>query len=291
MCEVSRKLLVLLFAVAVAGCNVGEPSLKERLRERRRKRLERRGELVVEEDYEGVNTGRDFTRPFARTEFLYRYTRLTGDLEGSTFIHRLIAPYRFKSGWIFSGRYEIPLIYSDVPSRDNPNGDYEFGLGDIGTQLLFIRPTTTRWAIAGGVQLLWPTASQDQMGRGKYIAGPTLGGTYHPESWKSGGFVGALFTNFFDYEGKADRKDIHQLLVQPILNYNFEIGESFWFVTFVPEVNINWEENNDMFLPLKASIGRLFSENAVGTAGLSVPVVNDFDLYDWQVELSASFFF
>ncbi|MHC4371966.1 MAG: hypothetical protein ACYSW8_30510, partial [Planctomycetota bacterium] len=61
--------------------------------------------------------------------------------------------------------------------------------------------------------------------------------------------------------------------------------------TFVPEININWEENNDVFLPLKASLGRLLSENAVATAGFSVPVVNDFDLYDWQIELTVSLFF
>jgi hypothetical protein len=291
MCEVGKKLFVLLFAAAVACNAVGEPTLRDSLRERRRKRLERRGDLVVEEDYEGVNTGLDFTRPFARTELLYRYTRLTADFEGSTFIHRLDVPYRLKSGWIFSGRYEIPLIYSDVPSRDNPNGDYEFGFGDISTRFLFIRPTTTRWAVAGGVQLLWPTASQDQMGRGKYIAGPTLGMTYHPESWDSGGFVGVLATNFFDYEGKDTRPDINQLLVLPILNYNFEIEDSFWYFTFSPEINVNWQEDNDMFLPLRAAIGRVFSDNFVGLAGLGVPVVNELDLYDWQIELSVSLFF
>jgi hypothetical protein len=291
MYGVGRRLLVLLFAAVVTGNAAGRETLGERLRERRRQRLERRGDLVTEEDYEGVNTGLDFTKPFARTEFLYRYAQFTGDFDGSSFIHRLYAPYRFKSGWIFSGRYEIPVIHSDVPSRDNPNGDYEFGLGDISTQFLFIRPTATRWSFASGVQLFWPTASQDQMGLGKYLAGPTAGIVYHPESWESGGFVGMLVSDLFDYEGKDNREDVHQLVVQPMLNYNFEVGESFWFFTFIPEVRINWQEDNNMFMPLKASIGRLFSEDAIVTVGFNVPVVDDFDLYDWQIELGVSFFF
>lgn len=145
MCGVGKKLMVLLFAAVVAtGHAAGRETLGERLREGRRQRLERRGDLVIEEDYEGVNTGLDFTKPFARTEFLYRYAQFTGDFEGSSFIHRLHAPYRFESGWMFSGRYEIPVIHSNIPSRDNPNGDYEIGLGDISAQILFIRPTATR---------------------------------------------------------------------------------------------------------------------------------------------------
>jgi hypothetical protein len=291
MCETGKKLLILLVAVVAAGCSSGEGTLRDRMMASRRARLEKRGDMVVEEDYEGVNTGQDFTKPFARTEAIYRYQQLTGDLEASLFIHRMYVPYRFESGWIFSGRYEIPLLYTDIPSRANPNGDYEFGFGDIGTQFLFIRPTKTRWSYASGVQLLWPTASQDQMGRGKYVAGPTVGVTYHPESWQSGGFVGVLASDFFDYAGEDNRADVHELLVAPILNYNFEVGESFWFFTFSPEIRVNWEQNNNVFLPLKTSVGRLFFEDAVVTAGFSVPVVNDYDLYDWQIELGVSFFF
>ncbi|MHC4214854.1 MAG: hypothetical protein ACYSWP_15945 [Planctomycetota bacterium] len=291
MSETGKKLLVLLLAAMTTGCSSGEDSLRERLMERRRQRMESRGDLVTGEYYEGVNTGQDFTKPFARTENIIRYQQFTGDLETSWFIHRLYVPYVFESGWIFSGRYDIPLLYTDIPSRDNPNGDYKFGLGDINTQFLFIRPTATRWSFASGIQFFWPTASQDQMGFGKYVAGPTVGVTYKPENWESGGFVGALVSDIFDYEGKDNREDVHQLIIGPILNYNFEVGESFWFFTFVPEIRVNWEQNNDVFLPLKTSIGRLFTEDMIVTGGFGVPVVNDYDLYDWQIEMSFSFFF
>ncbi|MHC4255009.1 MAG: hypothetical protein ACYSUL_05235, partial [Planctomycetota bacterium] len=153
------------------------------------------------------------------------------------------------------------------------------------------RPTVSRWTYASGVQLIWPSASQDQMGFGKYIAGPTVGATYRPESWELGGFVGALVSDLFDYEGKDNREDFHQLVVQPLFNYNFEVGESFWFFTFIPEVRVNWEQNNNVFLPLKTTIGRLVTDDMIVTGGFGIPVVNDYDLYDWQIEMGVSFFF
>ena len=287
----SKTLWVLLFVAMMAGCSSEKASLGERVRAKKRVRMEKRGDLVVEEDYDGVNTGQDFTKPFMRTENIYRYQSLNSNLEASWFIHRLYVPYQFESGWMFSGRYEIPLLYMDVPSRDNSNGDYEFGIGDISTQFLFIRPTESRWSVVAGAQLYWPTASQDQMGWGKFVAGPTVGAVYRPESWESGGFVGATVTDLFDYAGKGNRADVHEMLVQPILNYNFEIDDSFWFITFIPEMQINWEQNNDLFMPLKTTIGRLVSEDMVVTVGFSVPVVNEYDLYDWQVELGVGFFF
>jgi hypothetical protein len=286
-----KTLWVLLFAVMMAGCSSEKSSVRERMRARKLARMERRGDLVTGEDYEGVNTGQDFTKPLARTDNIYRYQKNTGDLETSWFIHRLYVPYQFESGWQFSGRYEVPLLYTDIPSRDNPDGDYEFGFGDISTQFLFIRPSESRWSVAAGVLLYWPTASQDQMGTGKYVAGPTVGITYSPESWTSGGFIGALVTDLFDYAGKDDRADVHQMLVQPMLNYNFEFEDSFWYVTFIPEIRYNWEQDNDIFLPLKTSIGRLLTEDTVIKVGFNFPVVNDYDLYDWQIETGITFFF
>lgn len=250
--------------------------------------MERRGDLITGEDYEGINTGQDFTRPLASTELKYSYQQLTGDFEGSSLGFKLVTPYRFENGWIFSPQYEIPLVYSDLPSRDNPNGDYELGASDLRTQFIFIRPSTGRWSFASGALFIWPTASQDQMGLGKYIVGPTIGAAYHPESWDLGGYIGVLISDLVDYAGKDNRKDVHELLIRPVVNYNFE---DFWFFSFAPEIRVNWEEDNDVFFPLKTSLGKLVGEDKVISCGFSVPVVNDYDLYDWQIELKFGYFF
>ncbi|MHC4206807.1 MAG: hypothetical protein ACYSTT_19300 [Planctomycetota bacterium] len=289
--QVRKELFILILAAAVAGHASGQETLRERLRGRTRERLERRGDLITGEDYEGINTGVDFTKPFARTEFEYQYQQVTSNNEASFFTFRQYAPYRLNNGWVISGRIEIPLIYTDIPSRDNPNGDYELGAGDLATQLLLIQPPRGRWSFVSGARFLWPTASQDQMGTGKYVAGPTIGAVYHPKNWNMGGFLGVLLTDLFDYAGKDNRKDVHELSVQTIINYNFEAWDDFWFVTLAPEIRINWEQDNDVFLPCKISIGKLLTDNSTFSVGFSAPLVNDYDLYDWQMGFSFSRFF
>ncbi|MHC4647385.1 MAG: hypothetical protein ACYTBJ_17985 [Planctomycetota bacterium] len=291
MREFRGKWLFLLFAVILTVPTFAQQTLREKLMARRRKRLERRGDLVTEEDYEGINTGEDFTKPFARTESRYIYQQVTGDTEASFLVFRQDIPYRFESGWIFAPRFEIPLIYTDIPSRDNPKGDYEFGFADVSTQFLFTRPTGSRWSFASGARFLWPTASQDQMGRGKYVAGPIVGATYSPKSWAMGGFVGLVVADVFDYAGKDNREDVHELSITPLMNYNFEALDDFWFVTLAPEIRINWKQDNDVFLPFKISIGKLLTDNSTFTVGFSAPIVNDYDLYDWQTELGWRYFF
>jgi hypothetical protein len=288
MCEVWKNYLVLVFAALVTANAFGQETLRERLRSRRRERLERRGDLVTREDYEEIVTGEDFTKPFARTELRYMYRQVTGGTEASVLTFRYDAPYQLESGWLFSRRFEIPLAYTDIPSRDNPNGDYEFGAGDLSTQFLLIRPPVGRWSFASGAKLMWPTASQDQMGFGKYLLAPTIGVAHHPESWQRGGFVGVLIRDIFDYAGKDNRNDIHELSVQPFVNYNLEDS---WFVTLAPDIRINWEDNNNVFLPFNISIGKLVSENKVISVGFSSAIVNDYDLYDWQITFRTSISF
>jgi hypothetical protein len=288
MYKFRRNCFFLVLATLLTANAFGQETLREILRERRRERLERRGDLVTREQYEEINTGEDFTKPFARTEFRYRYSQVTGDAEASFFTFRYDTPYRLESGWLFSPRFEMPFVYTNVPSRDNPNGDYEFGAGDLSTQFLMIRPPRGNWSFASGARLTWPTASQDQMGFGKYLLAPTIGASYHPAGWERGGYVGLLIRDIFDYAGKDNRNDIHELSLQPIINYNLE---DFWFVTLAPDIRINWEDNNNVFLPFDISVGKLVGEDKVVAVGFSSAIVNDYDLYDWHIMLRTSWFF
>lgn len=288
MCNFRKDCFFLVLATLLIGNAFGQETLRERVRERMKERLEKRGDLVTREAYEGIITGEDFTKPFARTEFRYMYRQVTGDSEASFFTFRYDTPYRLESGWLFSPRLEIPFVYSNVASGDNPDCDYTFGAGDLSTQFLLISPRRGRWSFASGARLTWPTASQDQMGFGKYLLAPTIGAAYHPASWERGGYVGVLVRDIFDYAGKDNRNDIHELSVQPIFNYNLE---DYWFVTLSPDIRINWEDNNNVFLPFEVTVGKLVGEDKVVSVGFGSAIVNDYDLYDWQIIFRTAVFF
>jgi len=237
---------------------------------------------------EEVNTGQDFTKPLNRFDIRYKYQQTTGDFDTSLTTFRLDAPFRLKDGWQLSTRFDLPLVRSDVPSWDNPNGDYETGAGDILSQFLFIAPPQGRWAYGFGAQMIFPAASQDQMGTGKYQLLPTVGGIYYPESMPKGSFVGMLVRDGFDIAGQDDRAGIHELYVQPLLNINLPEKS---FVTFAPEARINWKKDNDLFLPFDVTLGKMLNKSTVASVEFKQAVINDYDLYDWEIEFRIGFFF
>ncbi len=54
-----------------------------------------------------------------------------------------------------------------------------FGVGDVLLQGLLINAPTPRFAWAVGTQLIFPTASEDEMGGGKWRLVPTVGARYN----------------------------------------------------------------------------------------------------------------
>ncbi len=87
------------------------------------------------------------------------------------------------------------------------------------------------WGI--GLDLGFPTATDDLLGAGKWSAGPTGILVYMGPKWK----VGALVQNYFDYAGKNSRDDVSlmnlQYFVYYSLNETMSIGAG-------PNILANW---------------------------------------------------
>ena len=77
----------------------------------------------------------------------------------------------------------------------------------------------------GGGSLLWglgfdlgfPTATEDILGTGKWLAGPSGLGVYLGRKWK----IGALVQHYWDYAGDSDRDDLNVISFQPFGGYGF----------------------------------------------------------------------
>ena len=97
-------------------------------------------------------------------------------------------PFQLAEKWILSTRLDIPLVATDRISHDNPRGAHQFGSGDVLAQAMLIHTPSKHFAWAAGAQVVFPTASKDEMGTGRYRVVPTVGArwtTDHilPESW------------------------------------------------------------------------------------------------------------
>ena len=130
--------------------------------------------------------------------------------------------------WNIVNRLIVPIGGVDGPITglsNNPSpvpGDGAEGLSDINYSA-FMSPAKVGKLIWGvGASLSMPTASDDQLGSGKWSAGPTAVLLTQPE-WGSAGLLGRQLWSF---SGDEDRREVSQLLLEPFINYNLKNG---WF--------------------------------------------------------------
>ena len=131
-------------------------------------------------------------------------------------------------------------------------GDGVFGLGDINYSL-FVSPAEAGKVIWGvGPSLTFKSATDDQLGSGKWSAGPTLVLLTQPKPWS----IGVLVRQLWSFAGDDDRNNVSQFLLQPFVNYNFDGG---WFLYSDPVITANWKAPEEWTVPIGGGFGRLFN--------------------------------
>jgi len=113
--------------------------------------------------------------------------------------------------WNLINRVIIPLI-------DTPGG-----------------PDKIIWGI--GPSLMMDTASDDELGSGKWSAGPTAVVLLQPKPWT----IGLLGRQLWDFAGDSDRQNFNQLLLEPFINYNLDNG---WYLISDMIIVANWEADS-----------------------------------------------
>lgn len=125
-----------------------------------------------------------------------------------------VIPITLNDDWNIISRTIIPLINQS----DFTNSDYnESGLGDI-LQSVWVspaEPTSSGWVWGVGGAFLFPTASDDVLGGGKWGAGPTAVALKQMGPWT----VGGLTNHIWSYAGDSDRNYVNSTFIQPFITY------------------------------------------------------------------------
>ena len=161
-----------------------------------------------------------------------------------------VLPFNVGSDWNLIARAIIPVIHEPTlgPGFESTNG-----LGDA-SLALYLSPSHPDGIIYGiGPAFTFSTASSRQLGQGKYDAGLSAVALTIRGPW----LVGALVTDVASFAGPSDRRNAHQMLVQPFVNYNFAGG---WYLTGSPIITANWEaaSGQKWTVPLGGGGGRAF---------------------------------
>ena len=163
-----------------------------------------------------------------------------------------------------------PGIPEGVPSEDRKTG-----LGDINYSLFFSPAKASGFIWGLGPSINLPTASKDQLGSGKWSAGPT----------------GVLL--IWSFAGDDDRSSVNQMLIEPFINYNLDGG---WYLISDMILTANWNASSSQrwTVPLGGGAGKLFK---IGNQPINSRLEAYYNVVtpdagpDWQVVFTFQFLF
>ncbi len=220
-----------------------------------------------------------------------------GAPNGTAYIGNLQPVIPFRLGdWNLINRTILPLVSveglidgtPEIPQGAAGTGR-EFGLGDLNYSLFFSPAEVGKFIWGVGPSVTLPTASYDEMGSGKYSAGPTGVVLAQPAPWS----FGVLARQLWSIEGKSDREQVSQFLIQPFVNFNLDDG---WFLFSDPSITANWKRSSDQrwTVPLGGGVGRLFKigEQPINTRlGAFYNLEKPDNAPDWAVKFTFQLLF
>lgn len=144
----------------------------------------------------------------------------------------------------------FPLVTAPTFDEEGEFEKYETGLGDMNVFSLY-GPDKKDGIIWGvGATFVFPIASSENLGSGKYQAGPSVMALSITKKWTIGGIV----QHWNSYAGDKDRQEVAKTDIQYILRKQIQ-GKGM-SIGMGPNVVIDWnaEEGNKVTLPIGLGI-------------------------------------
>lgn len=158
-----------------------------------------------------------------------------------------VVPLSIGKDWNLIVRTIMPIIDAESPVA---GGEDSSGLGDI-LQSFFFSPKAPvgGWIVGGGSALLYPTASENELGGEQWAAGPTAVALQQRNGWT----YGALANHLWSFAGEESRADISATFLQPFLSYTTKT-QTTWGGN--SESTFNWE-NDQWTVPFNLTVSQL----------------------------------
>ncbi len=243
-----------------------------------------------------LNTGEDITHPPSTFDVRYKYQLLHEERSQNTWTLRTDRSSFFTKSWGIGTRFDLPCVLTNNFSAHEPDGALKFGLGDFLAQAILLKKFGDQWAAGAGAQFIFPTATGDQMGGGKYQLLPTLGVRRKLPELSEGSFAEMTVRYAFDYAGSKKRSNIGTLEMAPSINWMLPGN---WFINTYPsnDIQINMLEGGNVFLPFNAMIGKIFPGKTILSLEFGFPMFysgnpgNFYTFYEYKMEARIGIFY
>ncbi len=202
------------------------------------------------------------------------------------FILQPVLPIPKSSGFPLTQIIRPTLPYVSTANPDGPLGR-DNGWGDLALMDLFIKKCD--WGTVGvGPYFIFPTATSDFTGQGKYQAGPAFVAIYNKvPKWT----LGVLAYNPISFAGDDDRDAVSTFTVQPVAIRHFDKG-LYAGLGDLP-LTYEWHSNN-YAIPLSLKIGKvtkICEQNVNLFVQPSYTPWHDGPTSEWSVKVGCTFLF
>jgi hypothetical protein len=160
--------------------------------------------------------------------------------------------------WNFINRPVIPII--DIkgtvigrPELPSGGGGDATGLGDISYTVAVEARKLKPVSVAAGIAAVFPTATEDTLGSGKWSTGPAVMVMTRQDAWSM--LLSAR--QIWSFAGDSQRADVNNFAMEPIFTRRLT---QQWYLVTDPVITANWElDSGDRWLvPLGGGTGYHF---------------------------------
>ena len=163
-----------------------------------------------------------------------------------------VMPVSLTKDWNLITRPVMP-IYNIVPHETHPN---EFardaGLGDLALVELLSPANSGNWVLGAGPTAIFPTATSEFTGQGKWQLGPTFVAGYLTKQ----SFIGVFPQQWWSIGGQHFRRNTNQMNLQPIASIFFGEG---WSLGYPGNILADWNapSENVWTVPIGLGLGKV----------------------------------
>lgn len=124
-----------------------------------------------------------------------------------------IIPFSLDQDWSLITRTIVPFVYAESPM---PGGSSSSGLGDI-TATFYLSPSdmVKGWYWGVGPGFIFPGATDDSLGSGKWSVGPTAAVFWQNGPWT----IGMVTGHAWSFAGNRHRSPVNTTFLQPSVSY------------------------------------------------------------------------
>jgi len=225
--------------------------------------------------------GTDPTAIIGYYQLVYGHSTFTNNLRTDTATATVQLP--ITPNWVF--RVNMPYAWADL---DQPRGFNKNGTGDMTIRTGGRLYSSDNVALFIGTDASFPTASETQLGTGKYTIGP--GGALAVPLARVRSLLAVLAQDFNSVGGDPSRATLHYTQVQSTLN---TIWTERWWSSAIVTWDLDWENRRKTTMNLQGEIGHRFDDhwNVFAGPGVGVMGRNTFLGLDWTMQAGVRWVF